>query len=121
MALHWPIFYNQTVIIDPRMPPTVNTVCQVLETAKPNVLLCSPSLLEEFAEEAEAVNRLSNLKAVAFGGGPLAEKAGNTIALKTHLMLILGSTVCKPLFIGNHSGNFTHLDHPLPTYYFPTR
>ncbi|KAG8752737.1 hypothetical protein FRC12_011812, partial [Ceratobasidium sp. 428] len=68
------------VLFAPRSEPVVPTpdlTLQALSETDCETTLAWPAFLEAWAEDQEAISRLKRLKAILFGGGPLAERIGD--------------------------------------------
>ncbi|KAG2145295.1 putative aminoadipate reductase [Suillus bovinus] len=74
--------YPPTSLLDPLATPVVpnsqNILDSILKT-KSNALIVVPAFLEQWAFSPSAVDVLKTLVYIAYGGGPLAPKAGNSL------------------------------------------
>ncbi|KAL4071516.1 hypothetical protein V8B97DRAFT_1960480 [Scleroderma yunnanense] len=90
--------YPPTAYYDPTAPPMIvnsqNTFESIVLTHC-NGICAVPAFLEEWVSSPETVQKLSKLSYVAFGGGPLAKKTGDTLVDSgVKLKSVYGTTEC---------------------------
>ncbi|KAL8980929.1 MAG: hypothetical protein Q9205_004133 [Flavoplaca limonia] len=84
---------NSVVVFGPGdRPVSVPLVEQVLANANVTCAMLPPSILEEMSKSEAALQRLSLLKAVYYGGASVSRAAGTSIAQRTRLFNQIGST-----------------------------
>ena len=84
---------NSVVVFGPGdRPVSVPLVEQVLANANVTCAMLPPSILEEMSKSEAALQRLSLLKAVYYGGASVSRAAGSAIAQRTRLFNQIGST-----------------------------
>ena len=91
-GLYWPLFYDQTCLLGPQGPLTVEVVADMLKNSGAEAIITAPSTVEDIAQSTECLAVLPQLKAVAWAGGPLSDRTGNLISSLTKLILIMGTT-----------------------------
>ncbi|KAI4143444.1 MAG: hypothetical protein LQ340_006997 [Diploschistes diacapsis] len=93
--LHYPgcVFYGRPLLLPPA-GALINLplILDALKHVRFDTMSVPPSLLEELAAEPENLSKLDAVKAIWYGGGPLAHEAGESIRQHTTLGSILGST-----------------------------
>ncbi|KAJ4419465.1 putative NRPS-like protein biosynthetic cluster [Gnomoniopsis sp. IMI 355080] len=85
----------------PGMRLTPENVTGFLRVTRPNVGIFPPSVLENMLKQPDAMEELSRLEHVGYGGGPMNPAAGEKLAQTIpHLMTMIGST----------EGGFFHME-----------
>ena len=114
-GLYWPLFYDQTCLLGPQGPLTVEVVADMLKNSGAEAIITAPSTVEDIVQSQECLAVLPQLKAVAWGGGPLSERTGALISSLTKLILIMGTTEAGWLTCvdtDREDWNYVHF-HPL--------
>lgn len=92
-ALTLPLCYTQTMVWPPAdRPISADLVEELLDNLQIDTCYLAPSLLEEMSQSQASLEKLAKFKSVKYGGGPLAQRAGDTIARYTVLHNIIGSS-----------------------------
>ncbi|GMG25989.1 unnamed protein product [Aspergillus oryzae] len=86
------IFHNTPVVLSPERPMTPGLLSQILETARPEVAMLTPSVIQELSAFQEGLEGLQKFKAIVFGGAPLSPEVGNKLNEKVALHSIIGSS-----------------------------
>ncbi|KAF3480832.1 ochratoxin A non-ribosomal peptide synthetase [Arthroderma uncinatum] len=86
------VFHGIPCVILPDKPLSTDLLTSVLNFTKPTAALFPPCILEDMSTSPEAMDALSDLKYVYFGGGPLATEIGHKISERTKLVSFLGMT-----------------------------
>ncbi|KAK2861154.1 putative NRPS-like protein biosynthetic cluster [Arthroderma sp. PD_2] len=86
------VFHRIPCVILPDKPLSTELLTSVLNSTKPTAALFPPCILEDISTSPEAMDALSALKYVYFGGGPLATEIGSRISERTKLVSFLGMT-----------------------------
>jgi thioester reductase-like protein len=94
LALLESLFHHTLCVTLPEKPLSPDLIVDVIHTAKPTVALVPPSVLEEMSTSDRALDALSHLKQVFFGGAPLAPEAGDKISKVTEVVVIIGTSEC---------------------------
>ncbi|KAH7400247.1 hypothetical protein BKA64DRAFT_723003 [Cadophora sp. MPI-SDFR-AT-0126] len=114
-GLYWPLFYDQTCLLGPQRPLTIEVVADMLKNSGAEAIITAPSTVENIAQSPECLAVLPQLKAVAWGGGPLCDQTGTLISSLTKLILIMGTTEAGWLTCvdtDREDWNYVHF-HPL--------
>lgn len=88
----WPLFYGTTVILGPNRPVSLYLMKEVITHAKPDAVFTAPSLVEDISKDPEFLQLLQSVRAIAYGGGPVSQEAGDRIWKHTRLRLSIGTT-----------------------------
>lgn len=89
----WPLFYGTTVILGPASRPvSLYLMKQVISHAKPDAVFTAPSLVEDISKDPEFLQLLHTVRAIAYGGGPVSQEAGDRVWRHTKLRLSIGTT-----------------------------
>ncbi|KAI4218683.1 MAG: hypothetical protein L6R36_008811 [Xanthoria steineri] len=92
-SLAIPLYYEQTILWPPAgRPVSVDLVEDILDNVKIGSCVLPPSILEEMSQSQASLDRLRKLEYAAFGGGPLAKTAGDTVSQYTRVRNIMGSS-----------------------------
>ncbi|KAL4077414.1 putative aminoadipate reductase [Scleroderma citrinum] len=90
--------YPPTAYHDPSTPPIIansQITLENIDLTHCNGICAVPAFLEEWVSSPEAVQKLSKLSYVAFAGGPLAKKTGDTLVdAGVKLSSMYGNTEC---------------------------
>jgi thioester reductase-like protein len=73
-------------------PANATAITKILVETQPNAGAFAPSLLEEACSTDDGLATVAKLQHIFFGGGPLANEAGDRLCKLTHLQSIIGST-----------------------------
>ncbi|KAL4077419.1 putative nonribosomal peptide synthetase, partial [Scleroderma citrinum] len=96
--------YPPTAYLNPTAPPVIANSQNALENAvstNSNGIISVPSLLEEWVSSPEAVKQLTRFLYVAYAGGPLAKKTGDSLVeAGVNVASLYGSTECGPFLSG---------------------
>lgn len=86
------VFHGIPCVMLPDKPISTDLVTNVLNITKPTAALFPPSILEDLSANPMAMEALSKLKRVYFGGGPLSPDVGRKVSECTQLVSFLGMT-----------------------------
>lgn len=86
------IFHGIPFVISPDKPPAVDLLVDVMNAARPTAAILPPSLLEEMSHSDHAIEVISRLKYVYYGGAPLAPEVGEKLRKFTTIRTIIGSS-----------------------------
>jgi len=86
------IFHNIPFVASPDKPLSVDLLISILRAAKPTATILPPSILEDMSQSKDALDCLSKLDFVCFGGAPLAPEIGNKLTQYTTLRTVIGSS-----------------------------
>ncbi len=87
------VFQSTELVFGPSdKPPSLSTVEQILDARATDAAILPPSLLAEVAMDQDLLQKVSQWSSVAFGGGPLAQEAGDALWEQTKVLQPLGST-----------------------------
>ena len=87
-----PLLHGAKLLVPPDRPPSPDFVVELMNSAKPSILILAPSILEDMAHSNAAMDALGQVKTVYFSGAPLSPEMGNKINQKTRLIQFLGAT-----------------------------
>jgi acyl-CoA synthetase (AMP-forming)/AMP-acid ligase II len=88
----WPIYHGTTIVLGPQRPVSLDLMKQVIRRTEPTSVFTAPSLVEEISKDAEFLELLRGVEALAYGGGPVSFEAGDRIWKHTKLRLSIGTT-----------------------------
>lgn len=88
----WPIYHGTTIVLGPQKPVSLDLMKQVIRRTEPTSVFTAPSLVEEISKDAEFLELLQRVEALAYGGGPVSFEAGDRIWKHTKLRLSIGTT-----------------------------
>lgn len=88
----WPIYHGTTIVLGPQRPVSLDLMKQLIRRTQPTSIFTAPSLVEEISKDAEFLQLLQGIKALAYGGGPVSVEAGDRIWKHTKLRLSIGTT-----------------------------
>ncbi|KAL9583857.1 MAG: hypothetical protein Q9212_002475, partial [Teloschistes hypoglaucus] len=97
-------------------PPSADLVDDLLSSVQVDICVLPPSIWEELCQSQASLERLRKLKFGGFGGGPLAQTAGDKISQFTTLLNMIGSSECNmwPTYTTNaEDWNYLHYDPEL--------
>lgn len=82
------------VLASPSVPVTSNLVDDMMKHANLDGLMLAPSTVEELAFSTSSLELIQkkDIKFIAFGGGPVGQKAGDVLTKITILQNLIGST-----------------------------
>ncbi|KAL8937061.1 MAG: hypothetical protein Q9216_004610, partial [Gyalolechia sp. 2 TL-2023] len=103
-ALAIPLYSDEIVIWPPvGRPVSADLIDDALDYVDMDICCMGPSVLEELSQSQASLDRLPRLDSIAFGGGPLAKSAGDTIAQYTNVIDVMGSSESSllPLYATN--------------------
>jgi acyl-coenzyme A synthetase/AMP-(fatty) acid ligase len=86
------LFHNIPFVIPPDKPLSLDLITDVMDATNPTAAIFPPSLLEDMSKSDRAINAISRLKQLHFGGAPLAPEVGDRISKVTKLITIIGSS-----------------------------
>ncbi|KAJ9194745.1 hypothetical protein DTO164E3_7166 [Paecilomyces variotii] len=86
------IFHGQPFVTGPDKPLAVDFLVDIMEEARPTAALLPPSLLEEMSHSDRAVEAMSHLKYVVFGGAPLSPEVGEKLRKYTGIRTVIGTS-----------------------------
>ncbi|KAL8828592.1 MAG: hypothetical protein Q9191_002493 [Dirinaria sp. TL-2023a] len=87
------VFLNTTFVFGPsEQPPDAGKLEAMIKHGNASGCVVPPSVLEDAYKFVPALERISSLDFVLFGGGTLDNKAGDAIATKSRLVDVVGST-----------------------------
>ncbi|KAH8430939.1 uncharacterized protein LDX57_008602 [Aspergillus melleus] len=96
------IFAESCLVLGPpRRPPGIEMFRKVVEITSPDSALLAPQTVNEIAEDQDLMSTVvPSLDWILYGGGPIAERAGNAISSRTRLLNGFGTTECgsMPLY-----------------------
>ncbi|KAF4201232.1 hypothetical protein CNMCM8927_001880 [Aspergillus lentulus] len=92
VALFESIFHNIPFVTIPDQPLSVNLLIDVIHATHPTATILPPSILEDMSLSQEALECLSTLKFVCYGGAPLAKQVGDKVSQYTQVRNPIGST-----------------------------
>ncbi|DAA77804.1 TPA_exp: putative NRPS-like enzyme [Trichophyton benhamiae CBS 112371] len=85
-------FHKIPCVILPDRPVSNESLSSVIDSLKPTAALVAPCILEDMSTSPKAMEALSTLRHVYYGGGPLASEIGNKICQRTKLINFIGMT-----------------------------
>jgi nucleoside-diphosphate-sugar epimerase len=88
------LFHNIPFVIPPDKPLSPDFITDVMDATNPTAAMFPPSLLEDMSQSDRAVNAISRLKQLHFGGAPLAPEIGDRLSKVTKLVTSIGSSEC---------------------------
>ncbi len=88
------VYYGMTSVVVPTIPPTAETVNEVLRYGDVQACCVPPSILVDISNNPAYLDSVNGLKFVMYGGGPLPKHAGDTIRKETgtSILSLLGTT-----------------------------
>ncbi|KAF3899511.1 Non-canonical non-ribosomal peptide synthetase [Trichophyton interdigitale] len=86
------VFHRIPCVILPDRPVSNEFLSSVIDSLKPTAALVAPCILEDMSTSPKAMEALSTLRHVYYGGGPLASEIGNKICQRTKLINFIGMT-----------------------------
>lgn len=86
------LFHGIPFVAPPNGPISSDLIVDLMDAVKPTAALLAPSILEEMSHSDRALDRLSRLKQVHFGGAPLSAKIGDRLCEVTKLICVMGSS-----------------------------
>ncbi|EFR05300.1 ochratoxin A non-ribosomal peptide synthetase [Nannizzia gypsea CBS 118893] len=86
------VFHRIPFINLPDRPVSSEFLTSVIDSLKPTAALFAPCILEDMSTSSKAIDALSTLRHVYYGGGPLATETGNKICERTKLVNFIGMT-----------------------------
>ncbi|EKM52277.1 uncharacterized protein PHACADRAFT_211549 [Phanerochaete carnosa HHB-10118-sp] len=79
----------------PYVIPTPEIVMDSFRDTKPTFVICVPSYLEAWSHTEEDIDVLKSLKAIGYGGGPLAKALGDALVTKGVPVCALYGSSCN--------------------------
>ncbi|KAJ5961009.1 uncharacterized protein N7479_008159 [Penicillium vulpinum] len=115
MGLIPPVFsvwFEVPALIGPDKSLSVDHMIDLLRTARPTAMLCTPSILEDLSYSDAALDCLKELKTVYFGGAPLSPEIGERLSKYTQLVSSIGSSEAGVLsaFAPEDPANWSYLE-----------
>ncbi|KAE8403342.1 hypothetical protein BDV37DRAFT_294628 [Aspergillus pseudonomiae] len=112
VTLSGAIFHDTPVVLSPERPITPALLCQILETARPEAALLTPSVMQELSAFEEGLMGLQKFEAIMFGGAPLAPEVGNKLSEKVALVSVIGSSEAgfMPALICTHREDWEYFE-----------
>ncbi|KAJ5945718.1 NRPS-like enzyme [Penicillium verhagenii] len=106
------IFHNIPFVASPDRPLSVELLITILRVAKPTATILPPSILEDMSQSEEALDCLSTLEFVCFGGAPLSPEIGNKLLQYTGLRTVIGSSEMGIInsFVPQGEGNWGYFE-----------
>ncbi|KAL1969482.1 hypothetical protein VTN77DRAFT_8920 [Rasamsonia byssochlamydoides] len=92
VALIESLFHNVPFVIPPDKPLSPDLIADVMDATKPTAAVFPPSVLEEMSHSERALNGLSRLNQVYFGGAPLSPETGDKLCKVTRLLTVIGTS-----------------------------
>ncbi|KAL8640786.1 MAG: hypothetical protein Q9228_002325 [Teloschistes exilis] len=87
------VYFEQISVWPPAgQPPSADLVDDLLSSVQVDICFLPPSIWEELSQSQASLERLRKLKFGGFGGGPLAQTAGDKISQFTKLLNMIGSS-----------------------------
>lgn len=80
------------LILPPAVPLQKDLVVDMIRCHSPQEVKCPPSLIVDLAADPKALRLLSQVDSLTYGGGPLPQRAAQTVAKYTHIQANYGST-----------------------------
>lgn len=92
MALMESLFHSIPFVTPPDKPLSPDLIVDVIDAAKPTAAVFPPSLLEEMSHSDRALDGISRLNQVNFGGAPLSPEIGDKLCKVTTLLTVIGAS-----------------------------
>ena len=87
------IFWNlPSVHLPPKAVINADTILDSLDSVENGAVVLPPSILEEMSHSTDALAKLAKLHTVWYGGGPIADYAGEIICKQVNIVSVIGST-----------------------------
>ncbi|KAI9368851.1 hypothetical protein BJX61DRAFT_550058 [Aspergillus egyptiacus] len=86
------IFHGLPLVSPPDVPLSVRLLTETIHATKPTLTTLPPSVLEEMSRSQAALDALSTVQYVVFGGAPLSPETGRLLRKYTRLRMLLGSS-----------------------------
>lgn len=94
----------------PQSPPIVpnpNNVLEAVVSSKCDYVMIAPTFVETWSQSQDAIEKLSRMKGVIFGGGPLSKQAGDRLVssgVTLYTLYGLTQVICVTLFLPRPPG-----------------
>ncbi|KAJ5818350.1 hypothetical protein N7474_003941 [Penicillium riverlandense] len=92
IGLIFTVFHKTAVLIGPEKPPSVAFLTELIKMGKPTTAVLPPSVLEDLVHDDDAVACIKEMRAIYFGGAPMASETGNRLRKYTKVVTVLGSS-----------------------------
>lgn len=99
LALQMTVFLSTIMVIGPTsvLPPTADTVAQIIRHGAVQSSLMPPSLIEDLCADPSSLDLIrKQVKYIDFAGAPLPKRVGDLLAPYLRLMPGIGSTEAGP-------------------------
>ena len=105
MNVYWNL---PSVHLSPNAVRTADEILKVLDDIESDAGVFPPSILEDLSRSPKSLAKLAKLSPVWYGGGPIADYAGDIICKEVNLVSIIGSTEASiyPLYLHDSRENF---------------
>ncbi|KAI9935093.1 hypothetical protein MW887_000714 [Aspergillus wentii] len=92
VALSECIFFETPLVVCPDRHITIDLLQRIMDEAKPEWMLTTPSLLEDFTKTPEGLEVLSRFHRIDYGGAPMRAESAKILSKRVQLQTALGST-----------------------------
>ncbi|KAJ6102213.1 hypothetical protein N7486_004640 [Penicillium sp. IBT 16267x] len=92
IGLIFTIFHKTPALIGPEKPPSVSFLTELIKMGKPTAALIPPSVLEDLVHNDDAVACIKEMRAIYFGGAPMASETGKRLSKYTKIVALIGSS-----------------------------
>ena len=99
LALQMTVFLSTVMVMGPTsiLPPTANTIAQIIRYGAVESPLMPPSLIEDLCTDPGSLELIrKQVKYIDFAGTPLPQRVGNVLAPYLRLMPGIGSKEARP-------------------------
>ncbi len=86
------VYYNFTCVLPPPVPLTAEVTDLVHIHGDVQGSAVPPSIIVDLAQDPAQLERMSHLKHITYGGGPLPKETGDAVVSKTRILSFMGST-----------------------------
>lgn len=86
------VYYNFTCVLPPPVPLTAEVTDLVHIHGDVQGSAVPPSIIVDLAHDPAQLERMSYLKHITYGGGPLPQETGDAVVSKTRILSFMGST-----------------------------
>jgi nucleoside-diphosphate-sugar epimerase len=93
-ALVIALFHGVPFVLVPDKPLTPGLITDVIHATKPTAATIPPSLLEEMSHSKRALEAISSLDHLFFGGAALSPEIGGRLSRLTNLVNVIGTSEC---------------------------
>ncbi|KAJ5612020.1 hypothetical protein N7510_005214 [Penicillium lagena] len=92
LGLFFTVFHGTTALLGPEKPLSVTLLTELMKMGKPKTGVFPPSVLEDMIKNDKAVACIKQMRAIYFGGAPLALETGERLRKYTKMVPIIGSS-----------------------------